>query len=175
MTGDTSTGESDTLGENEFFTAVNEIVYATGTVNIRSGPSVDTEKVGSLNRGDSVTRTGIGTGDYAKWSRVQLSDGREMFIATSYLSLTQPTANNSTTQGSTQTTKPSTGTQGGTGDTLAGEPNNGGGTTDSSGLTPAEQAMRDKFLKENENLNTPTGESLTDQDVKDMLKDFFGN
>ena len=108
MTGDTSTGESDTLGENEFFTAVNEIVYATGTVNIRSGPSVDTEKVGSLNRGDSVTRTGIGTGDYAKWSRVQLSDGREMFIATSYLSLTQPTANNSTTQGSTQTTKPST-------------------------------------------------------------------
>ena len=46
VTGDTNTGENDTLGENEYFTPVNEIVYATGTVNIRSGPSVDTEKVG---------------------------------------------------------------------------------------------------------------------------------
>lgn len=62
----------------------------------------------------------------------------------------------------------------GDGDTLADGPNGGNGTTDSTGLTPAEQAMRDKFLKENENLNTPTGESLTDQDMKDMLKDFFG-
>ena len=45
---------------------------------------------------------------------MQLSDGREMFIATSYLSLTQPAANNSGTQGTTRTTKPSTGTQGST-------------------------------------------------------------
>lgn len=74
----------------------------------------------------------------------------------------------------------------GTGDTLAGEPNNGdgdtladgpnggNGTTDSTGLTPAEQAIRDKFLKDNEPLNGGDDTSLTDQDMKDMLEYFFG-
>ena len=56
--------------EVQLFTDVNETVYATGTVNLRSGPSTDDAKVGQLNKGQSVTRTGIGTGDYSSWSRI---------------------------------------------------------------------------------------------------------
>ena len=66
--------ESD-LEEVDPFTEVNETVYATGTVNLRSGPSTAHDKVGSLNKSDSVTRVGIGTADAEGWSRIQLSDG----------------------------------------------------------------------------------------------------
>ena len=45
--------------EVQLFTEVNETVYATGTVNLRSGPSTAHDKVGSLNKSDSVTRVGI--------------------------------------------------------------------------------------------------------------------
>ena len=91
------------------FTEVNEQVWATDTVNIRSGPSTDTEKVGSLSRGQSVTRTGVGTGDYAKWSRVELEDGTVVYIASSYLSTTKPSTQSTTNNGggTTQTTQPS--------------------------------------------------------------------
>lgn len=47
-------GEAETLESNEaaveLFTEVNETVYVTGTdsVNLRSGPSTDCDKVGSL-------------------------------------------------------------------------------------------------------------------------------
>ena len=88
------------------FSPVEETVYATGTVNIRSGPSTETEKVGSLSRGQSVTRTGVGTGDYAKWSRVELEDGTTVYIASSYLSTTKPTSQTTSGGGTTQTTKP---------------------------------------------------------------------
>lgn len=95
------------------FTEVNEQVWATGTVNLRSGPSTDNDKLGSLNKGNSVTRVGIGTGDYADWSRVQLSDGSTVYVASSYLTTTKPTTGggSTTTQTQTQTqTKPSGGT-----------------------------------------------------------------
>ena len=97
------------------FTEVNEQVWATGTVNLRSGPSTDNNKLGSLNKGNSVTRVGIGTGDYADWSKVQLSDGSIVYVASSYLTTTKPTTGggNTTTQTQTQTqtqTKPSGGT-----------------------------------------------------------------
>lgn len=95
------------------FTEVNEQVWATGTVNLRSGPSTDNDKLGSLNKGNSVTRIGIGTGDYSSWSRVQLSDGSTVYVASSYLTTTKPTTQTSTTtQTQTQTqSKPSGGTQ----------------------------------------------------------------
>lgn len=72
------------------FTSVNEQVWATGTVNLRSGPSTEDTKVGSLNKGNSVTRIGVGTGDYASWSKVKLSDGTEVYVASSYLTTTKP-------------------------------------------------------------------------------------
>lgn len=74
----------------QLFTEVNETVWATGTVNLRSGPSTEDEKVGALNKGNSVTRIGIGTGDYASWSKVKLSDGSEVYVASSYLTTTKP-------------------------------------------------------------------------------------
>lgn len=96
------------------FSEVNEQVWATGTVNLRSGPSTNDDKVGQLNKGNSVMRVGIGTGDYVDWSRVQLSDGRIVYVASSYLTTTKPTTGggSATTQTQTQTqTKPSGGTQ----------------------------------------------------------------
>lgn len=77
------------------FTSVNEQVWATGTVNLRSGPSTEDAKVGSLSKGNSVTRIGVGTGDYVSWSKVKLSDGSEVYVASSYLTTTKPSTGGS--------------------------------------------------------------------------------
>ena len=94
--------ESD-LEEVDPFTEVNETVYATGTVNLRSGPSTAHDKVGSLNKSDSVTRVGIGTADAEGWSRIQLSDGSIVYVSNKYLSTTKPVVQQQ------QTSKPSGG------------------------------------------------------------------
>lgn len=90
----------------ELFTEVNETVYVTGTVNIRSSWSAESEKLGSLNKGDSVARTGISIeGTEAEgWSRIQLSDGRIVYVSNKYLSATKPTTQSS--GGGTTQTKP---------------------------------------------------------------------
>ena len=98
--------ESD-LEEVDPFTEVNETVYATGTVNLRSGPSTAHDKVGSLNKSDSVTRVGIGTADAEGWSRIQLSDGSLVYVSNKYLSTTKPVVQ----QQQQQTSKPSGGQQ----------------------------------------------------------------
>ena len=87
------------------FTEVNETVYATGTVNLRSGPSTAHDKVGSLNKSDSVTRVGIGTAEAEGWSRIQLSDGSIVYVSNKYLSTTKPVVQQQ------QTSKPSSGQQ----------------------------------------------------------------
>ena len=91
--------------EVQLFTDVNETVYATGTVNLRSGPSTAHDKVGSLNKSDSVTRVGIGTADAEGWSRIQLSDGSLVYVSNKYLSTTKPVVQQQ------QTSKPSSGQQ----------------------------------------------------------------
>ena len=91
--------------EVELFTEVNETVYATGTVNLRSGPSTAHDKVGSLNKSDSVTRVGIGTAEAEGWSRIQLSDGSLVYVSNKYLSTTKPVVQQQ------QTSKPSSGQQ----------------------------------------------------------------
>lgn len=96
--------ESD-LEEVDPFTEVNETVYATGTVNLRSGPSTAHDKVGSLNKSDSVTRVGIGTAEAEGWSRIQLSDGSTVYVSNKYLSTTKPVVQQQ------QTSKPSSGQQ----------------------------------------------------------------
>ena len=124
--------------ETDPFSPVEETVYATGTVNIRSGPSTDTEKVGSLSRGQSVTRTGVGTGDYAKWSRVELEDGTEVYIASSYISTTKPTTQSTTNNGgggTTQTTKPGGSTSGSTTQTQPSSSKTGDGSDLPAGIT----------------------------------------
>ena len=66
----------------QLFEDCNETVYATGTVNIRASYTADSEKLGSLNKGDSATRTGIAiAGTEAEdWSRIQLSDGTIVYV-----------------------------------------------------------------------------------------------
>lgn len=78
--------------EAQLFEDCNETVYATGTVNIREETSTSSTKLGSLNKGDSITRIGIGlTGTTAEgWSKVQLSDGTIAYMVSSYLSTTKP-------------------------------------------------------------------------------------
>ncbi len=76
--------------EVQLFTDVNETVYATGTVNLRNGAGTSFDKAGSLNKGDSVTRIGIGTAEAEGWSRIQLSNGNIVYVSNSYLSTTKP-------------------------------------------------------------------------------------
>lgn len=106
--------ESD-LEEVDPFTEVNETVYATGTVNLRSGPSTAHDKVGSLNKSDSVTRVGIGTAEAEGWSRIQLSDGSLVYVSNKYLSTTKPVVQQQQTSkpsgGSTTTQQQTGGTQ----------------------------------------------------------------
>lgn len=85
-----SQGSQQTPSTSAPFTEVDETVYATGTVNIRAGYSADSDKLGSLSTGSSVTRTGIGTEDADGWSRVSLSDGTVAYISSQYLSTTKP-------------------------------------------------------------------------------------
>ena len=68
------------------FKDVNDTVYATTDVNVRKGPSANTEKVGLLNYGKSVTRTGIGSNG---WARVDF-DGQVAYINSAYLTTTKP-------------------------------------------------------------------------------------
>ena len=91
----------------QLFEDCNETVYATGTVNIRASYTADSEKLGSLNKGDSVTRTGIAiAGTEAEgWSRIQLSDGSLVYVSNKYLSTTKPVVQQQ------QTSKPSSGQQ----------------------------------------------------------------
>ena len=78
----------------QLFTEVNETVYATGTVNIRASYMADSDKLGSLSVGQSVTRTGtsIAGTEAEGWSRIQLSDGTTAYISNKYLSTTKPVA-----------------------------------------------------------------------------------
>ena len=95
--GETEAPEVETPVEAEptySFTSVNETVYATTTVNIREGFSADTDKVGSLGRGQSIKRVGIGTGDAEGWSEV-VFNGQTAYISSDYLSLTKPAAQSS--------------------------------------------------------------------------------
>lgn len=86
------TGEVEPAVEVQLFTDCNETVYATGTVNIRESWSVDSNKLGSLGTGDSVTRTGVsieGT-EADGWSRISLADGSIVYVGSKYLSTTKP-------------------------------------------------------------------------------------
>ena len=94
--------------EVQLFTEVNETVYATGTVNIRASYTADSEKLGSLNKGDSATRTGtaIAGTEAEGWSRIQLSDGNVVYVSNKYLSTTKPVVQqqqNTQSQGNQQT------------------------------------------------------------------------
>lgn len=92
--GNTSGGGSSNTGDDDeeetpsmSFTSVNQTVYATDDgINVRNSP-VDGEVIGSLDKGDSVTRTGIGDG----WSRIKYK-GKTAYVSSSYITTTKPTS-----------------------------------------------------------------------------------
>ena len=95
----------------ELFSAVNETVYATTTVNIRDTYSVNGNQLGSLSAAQSATRTGIGTGEADGWSRIEFN-GQAAYVSSDYLSTVKietstPTSNPSSGGSSTPTSKPS--------------------------------------------------------------------
>lgn len=149
------------------FTSVNETVYATTTVNIREGFSADTDKVGSLGRGQSVKRVGIGTGDAEGWSQVEFN-GQTAYISSEYLSTVKPTAPSSSNSGS-QTSQSSSGgqtqqpSQPSSGQSSGNQSSSGG----SGGLT--EEELGDLIRQQMEQNNEIGNNGELTQESKDAL------
>ena len=124
------------------FTEVNETVYATTSVNVRSNYSADSNKVGSLSTGVSVTRTGVGDNG---WSRIVYGDS-VAYVNSSYLTTTK----HSISTPSTQT--PSTGNNTSGGNTSSGNqtttPDNS--TSESGQLTEEEIEQTKEWAEEND-------------------------
>lgn len=137
------------------FTDVNETVWATGTVNIRSGPNTSHDKLGTLSKGDQILRTGIGVGDCSGWSRIQLSDGAIVYVSSQYLSTTRP----STPTPSTPTSPTNPGTGNGSGSSGSTTPSPSQGGSGSSGSSSGGSG----------------GETNRSQEDLDALEEMFGH
>ena len=68
------------------FKDTNDTMYAVQNCNVRKGPSTDTDKVGGLEKGQEVTRTGTST---TGWSRIKYN-GTTAYVATRLLSKEKP-------------------------------------------------------------------------------------
>ena len=66
------------------YRVVEETVYASGTLYVRSGPGSRYEILGSLTRGQQVLRGAVGNNG---WSQI-LWNGREAYVNSTYLSVT---------------------------------------------------------------------------------------
>ena len=79
-----SESDSEAVVEPEFtVTEVTATKYATQSVNVRSGPSTDYDKIGGLTTNQEVQVTGqASTG----WYRFTWTDGREAYVSDKYLS-----------------------------------------------------------------------------------------
>ena len=65
---------------------VNETVYTTQGVNVRSGPTSSSTKLGYMEPGTAVTRTGIGDNG---WSRIEYN-GQVAYVYSNYLTTVNP-------------------------------------------------------------------------------------
>lgn len=154
-------GESEP--EVQLFTDCNETVYAVGTVNIRASYTADSNKLGSLTRGQSVTRTGVaiqGT-EADGWSRVQLADGSTAYISNKYLSVTKPSTQQSGGQqqsGQQQQTKPS-----GSAQQQQQQPQTSEGQQSDATLADLEAALK-KAIEEEGYVSSDLGRNLTDEE-----------
>lgn len=84
--GSTSSSGGSTTTKTPKFSSVNQTVYATEEVNVRKSYSTSSTILGTLSKGDSVKRTGIGDNG---WSKVTYR-GQTAYISSSYLSKTKP-------------------------------------------------------------------------------------
>ena len=72
--------------KKKVYTEVNETVYATANVFIRSGPGMSHKRIGMLSNGHAIQRTAIGSNG---WSKVKY-EGKTAYIYSKYLSTTKP-------------------------------------------------------------------------------------
>lgn len=68
------------------FKSANDTLYATGDINVRKSYTTDSDIIGNLKKGESITRTGIGDNG---WSKVTF-DGSTGYIKTSLLTEEEP-------------------------------------------------------------------------------------
>lgn len=86
-----NSSSNNTTPKAPSFSSVNENVYATDSVNVRSSYSTSSSVIGSLEKGDSVTRTGRATSavNGITWSRVTYN-GQTAYISSAYLTTEKP-------------------------------------------------------------------------------------
>lgn len=86
-----NSSSNNTTPKAPSFSSVNETVYATDSVNVRSSYSTSSSVIGSLEKGDSVTRTGRATSavNGITWSRVTYN-GQTAYISSAYLTTEKP-------------------------------------------------------------------------------------
>ena len=77
---------------------MNETVWATYSVSIRSAASTDADKLDVLVGSYSITRTGVGDNG---WSKVDYN-GQTGYIKSEYLTTTKPAAASDSTQQTTE-------------------------------------------------------------------------
>lgn len=82
----TDTKPSTDTNKKPTFSSVNQKVYAKETVSIRDNWSTSGKLLGTLQKGSSITRTGIGSNG---WDRVTYN-GRTAYISHTYLTTTKP-------------------------------------------------------------------------------------
>lgn len=73
--------EEPTEPDDDGYTKVDETVYASDSVNVRSEPNTDCDIVGGLGAGESIHRIAIGNDG---WSKVEY-DGQVRYIKSEYL------------------------------------------------------------------------------------------
>lgn len=69
------------------FSTVNQTVYATANTNIKSSYSTTSSTIGVLAKDQKITRTGVSNNG---WSKVLMSDGKEGYVETGFLTTTAP-------------------------------------------------------------------------------------
>ena len=89
---------ADAKSDQSLFYQNDLTLYAVEVVNLREHYSTDSNKVGSLAVGDSVHCIGIGIEgtDAEGWCKIQLSDGRIVYVSSDYLMSSKPATSNST-------------------------------------------------------------------------------
>jgi cell wall-associated NlpC family hydrolase len=84
---DVSAAETEPVNPEPVFEPADETMFLqAGSVNLRSGPSTDTEVLTVLAYGQSMQRTGISE----EWSRVLLEDGTEGFLMSKFIDSSAP-------------------------------------------------------------------------------------
>lgn len=96
--GSSSSGNSENSQTTQApsFTTVNETVYVTEDgINVRSSYSTSSKSVGSVNKGDKLTRIGVATTSIngIKWSKVKYNN-QTAYITSAYLTTEKPEESN---------------------------------------------------------------------------------